>query len=197
MNRYQPLAARQFMGAAVARYGQHFALQSVNCGRAERNDGARRHEFEFLQQPPAVVLYFSRRGRLMQPLLTPPGEFEMLDGVRHVAGLAIDAASSSALSSRRPDGPTKGRPSISSRSPGCSPTRQSWGLIGPSPNTAFGLPENGGGAEAIIRFSSASDLGSRASRLAVKSSFMVHRPARHAPRVPASPIERSSNRISS
>src|SRR5215813_11796921 len=35
----------------------------------------------------------------------------------------------------RPAGPTNGLPSISSRSPGCSPTNMTGALLGPSPKT--------------------------------------------------------------
>src|SRR5205823_7187461 len=36
-----------------------------------------------------------------------------------------------------PDGPTNGRPALSSASPGCSPTMSTWARLGPSPNTAL------------------------------------------------------------
>src|SRR5690349_18477447 len=49
-------------------------------------------------------------------------------------------ASSSALSSMRPAGPTNGCPSRSSRSPGCSPTSMTSLLASPSPNTACVAP---------------------------------------------------------
>src|SRR5919106_2349915 len=44
-------------------------------------------------------------------------------------------ASASASSSTRPAGPTNGRPSRSSRSPGCSPTKTISAFVRPSPKT--------------------------------------------------------------
>src|SRR3954470_15341983 len=46
-------------------------------------------------------------------------------------------AASNALSSSLPDGPTNGRPALSSWSPGCSPTTMTRAVRGPSPNTVW------------------------------------------------------------
>src|SRR5579872_6090641 len=52
--------------------------------------------------------------------------------------------------SNRPAGPTKGRPSRSSWSPGCSPTKAMSAPSGPSPSTGR-LAPGVGGSEAVER----------------------------------------------
>src|ERR1051325_10256076 len=46
-------------------------------------------------------------------------------------------AASNARSRSLPDGPTNGRPALSSASPGCSPTTITWAVPVPSPNTVW------------------------------------------------------------
>src|SRR5687767_1006938 len=66
-------------------------------------------------------------------------------------------ASASASSNTRPAGPTNGCPARSSLSPGCSPTKRTFALRGPSPNTVCvaraqrGQPRHSFDASATLR----------------------------------------------
>ena len=89
---------------------------------APRHDDPRIHEADLLLQPHVARLDLRHRRALVDPALTPGLRLEVLDGVGDIRLLGADPGLSSSAASSRPAGPTNGWPSMSSRSPGCSPT---------------------------------------------------------------------------
>jgi hypothetical protein len=105
----------------------------------QADQGRRPDEPQLLLEPGVARLHFL----LARTLVNAPFSsrvrlpFEMLDRVRDVDPSAVEPARARAWSSRRPAGPTNGRPARSSSCPGCSPTITMDARPGPSPKTVW------------------------------------------------------------
>jgi hypothetical protein len=75
---------------------------------SKSDDKLRTYGPDFVKQPPPTYLDFTCVGALMQQSLTARLEFEMLDRIGQ-ARLRSTPAQPSALSNKRPAGPTNGR----------------------------------------------------------------------------------------
>ena len=145
---------------AVPRHARATAEQCLGRDCAEADEDARLHHLELALEPGPAG------GDLVgvRPLVDPPRAagrpLEVLDRVGQVGVAALDPGFLERLVEEAPRRTDEGRPSRSSWSPGCSPTRTTRAPFRPSPNTVWVASRQSGHARQS-RAASRSDVSER------------------------------------
>src|SRR5688572_2501330 len=91
MHRDEARAAVEVCRASESCDRQGFPGECQNGRCAKRDDELWMHKFQFLVQPPSIVLHLSRRRFLVDATFSALLELEVLDGIGDVDSMAVNA----------------------------------------------------------------------------------------------------------